>query len=84
MNTDVWIWAALIAAAVLLYYFYAKMGRFFRGALLGAFTGLFALGVLWVAGHFFELAVKITPFTVAVSALLGVPGVLGLLLLPVL
>ena len=68
----------------MLYYVYAKAGRFLQCFWLGAFGGLSVLGALWIAGHFFEIALKVTPFTVAVSAIFGVPGVIGMLVLPVL
>jgi hypothetical protein len=81
MDFSAWIWLLLLLAAALVFSVYGKTGRFFRCALLGAATGLAALGALWLAGHFFELAVRVTPLTVAVSALLGIPGVVGMLLL---
>ena len=84
MDSGMLIWLSVILAGLVLFYFYARMGRFFRCACAGSITGLCALGVLWIAGHFFDIAVSVTPLTLAISAILGVPGVIGMLVLPVL
>jgi len=78
------IWIAIILAGLILFYFYARTGRFFRCVCTGAAGGLCALGILWSLGHFFDIALAVTPLTLAVSAILGVPGVIGMLVLPLL
>ena len=84
MDSEMLIWLAVILGGILLFYFYARTGRFFRCAFTGAITGLSALAALWIAGHFLYIAVSVTPLTVAISVILGVPGVIGMLVLPVL
>jgi hypothetical protein len=83
MDAGVIIWIVLITAGFMLFYSYARAGIFFRCFWPGAFGGLASLGALWIAGHFFEIALKVTPLTVAASAIFGVPGVIGMLVLPV-
>jgi hypothetical protein len=84
MDTGIIIWIILIIAGFALFCLYAKAGRPVSCVFMGAATGLCSLGALWVAGHFVEIAVKVTPFTLTASVLLGVPGVIGMLVLPVL
>ena len=84
MDIRIFIWGAVIMAGLALFYFYARAGRFFRCAFLGCISGFCALGALWIAGHFFEISLAITPLTLAISAVFGAPGVIGMLILPVL
>jgi hypothetical protein len=78
--TEVIYFAVLAAGAVLLYC-YAKGGKFFRCALFTAFSGLLALGALWLAGLFLPVPLAVTPLTALTATTLGVPGVIGMLVL---
>jgi len=84
MDSGTHIWIAVILAGVVLFYFYARTGRFFRCVFSSAVAGFAALAALWALGNFFDIALAITPLTLTISALLGVPGVIGMLLLPLL
>lgn len=81
MTASVWFGAGLFAVGVLLFVCYSRTGKMLRCILFTASTGLLALGVLWLLGNFIEIGVRVTPFSLLASAVLGVPGVLGMLFL---
>lgn len=66
--------AAVLIAAV-------RSGRPVRALLASAAQGLCALGVVDLAAAFTSVSLGAGWFTVGVSAVLGLPGVIGLLLL---
>ena len=72
----------LAMVAVLLLYYYAKAKCLFRAIIFSMASGGFSLAALWLAGHFISIGIAPAPFTAAVAAILGIPGVAGLLLLP--
>ena len=81
MSPTAWLWAGVISAGILLVYFYIRQGTLFRSVAFTAFSGIGALGLLWLAGKLFPVSIPIgiTPFTAAVSGILGIPGVLAML-----
>jgi len=81
VTASVWFGAGLFAVGVLLFVCYSRTGKMLRCILFTASTGLLALGVLWLLGNFIEIGVRVTPFSLLASAVLGVPGVLGMLFL---
>jgi inhibitor of the pro-sigma K processing machinery len=70
----------LIIALVLLIYYY-KSGRLLKCVLFTAFTGLLAFGAVYLASRFTGLPITLTPFSMAVSGMLGIPGVIAMLAL---
>ena len=87
MQNSTYIWLAVWVAAAVLFFFYRRLGAFFRCAVFTGFTGLGGLGLLHLLGNIpgmlavLPLAVGITPLTVAVSVFLGLPGVVTLLII---
>ena len=81
MAASVWFCVALFAVGVLLLVCYSRTGKMLRCILFTASTGLLALGTLWVIGNFTDIGVSVTPFSLLTSVILGIPGVLGMLLL---
>lgn len=81
MSAATWFAVGLFTIGVLLLIIYMRTGKMLRCILFSAVTGLLALGVVWLIGRFFPLEIAITPYTLVASGVLGIPGVLGLLLL---
>lgn len=81
MSITSWFYAGLLAAGILLLVCYHRAGRLLRCLFFTAITGVGALGALWLAGRFIALPLTITPLTLFVSGILGIPGVVALLLL---
>ena len=73
------VYLCVIVLALVLLWLYFKTGRPFRCVLFTLGSGLLALGIVWVIGRFTPLTVGLTPLTALVSAVLGVPGVVGML-----
>lgn len=61
--------------------FPARSGHFFRTLLFTACTGLGALVAVCWLGAFTGVIICLNPFTIGISAFLGIPGVAGMLLL---
>jgi len=80
MTAATWIWLALILAAIALLSCYARIGKRLRCMLFTAFSGVGALGVLWILSIWLMIPISITPLTLAVSGILGIPGVLAMLI----
>lgn len=70
----------LAVAGTILLVCYHRAGKLFRCMFFTAFTGLGALGLLWIAGRFIVVPVAVTPLSVLISGVLGIPGVVGMLL----
>jgi len=75
------MYVALFAIGVALFTLYAKTGRFLRCVFFTAISGLATLGILWAVGKFTSITAVLTPFTLMVSSILGVPGVVAMLLM---
>lgn len=72
--------ASLIALMVLIAL--ARSGHFIRSLLYSALTGNLALiGAGWLGAFSGNLLLSVNPFTIGVSSLLGVPGVLAMAVL---
>jgi hypothetical protein len=81
MGFATWMWIILFALGLLLFLFYRRMARFLRCVFFTAFSGVGALGLLWLLGLAIPVPVTITPFSLAVSGILGIPGVVTMLIL---
>ena len=75
---------ALFVLGAALFVLYSRTGKMLRCILFTAATGLGALGVVWALDSVIEVGLAVTPFTLLSSAILGIPGVLGMLVLLVL
>ena len=84
MNSGMIIWLVVALAGLLLYYFYARLGRLVSCVFTGAMSGFFALALLWIAGHFVNITIATTPLSLTIAAIFGAPGVIGMLVLPIL
>ena len=71
----------MLAVGILLFVVYSRMGRLLRCMLFTATTGLASMGLVWLLGKAFVIGVSVTPFSLLTAALLGLPGVLGMLLM---
>ena len=80
MTASAWFGAGLFAVGVLLLVCYSRTGKMLKCIFFTALSGLSALGILWIVGNFIDMSVGITPFSLLVSVVLGVPGVVGMLL----
>lgn len=81
MNIATALHLGLLAVWAVLFVCYFKAGRLLQCLFFTAFTGLGALGLLWILGHFIALPVSITPLSAAISTVLGIPGTFLLLIL---
>ena len=81
MTASAWFGVALFVLGVLLFVCYSRTGKMLRCILFTAASGTAALAVLWAVGNFIDLGINVTPFSLLTSAILGIPGVLGMLLL---
>lgn len=61
-----------------------RSGGFFRTLVFTVLTGLGALAAVCWLGAYTGVLLTFNPFTAGISCLLGVPGVLGMLILRVL
>ena len=84
MAAAAWFGAVLFGLGAALFVCYSRTGKMLRCILFTATTGLFALGGLWLLGLFIEIGVAVTPFTLLGATVLGIPGVLGMLVLAML
>jgi len=81
MNAATWFAAALFTIGVVLFLGYFRTGKPLRCMLFTALTGSGAMGAVLLAGNFFAIGLAPTPFSLLVSVILGIPGVVGMLLL---
>jgi hypothetical protein len=77
-----WVWVSLFVAGTLLFCIYHYHQRLWRCLLYSLASGLGTLGLLLVFRHFVPLQLSITPLSVVASALLGPPGIIAMLLIP--
>ena len=79
VNTAILI-AALILSAIIILAVSFKSKKFFKSVILTALSGLSGLFAVHVISWFTPLSLPVNLFTVSVSALSGIPGVIGLLI----
>lgn len=81
MSVSSAIYLAVLLAGITLFVIYARIGRLFKCVLFTLVTGFIALGAVMLAANFTSLNMTFTPLSALVSGLLGVPGVIGMLIL---
>lgn len=74
------IYLALALCAITLLVIYVRIGRLFRATVFTLVTGFVALAAVLLAADFTSLDISLTPLSIIISGLLGVPGVLGMLI----
>lgn len=79
INITVWMGAGLLIIGAVLFIIYSRIGKLLRCMLFTAVTGIASMGLVWLAGKLFAIGIGITPFSLLAAALLGLPGVLGML-----
>lgn len=84
MSVSTWLAAGVLLIGIVLFVVYTRMGKLIRCVLFTAVTGPCSLLLLWLLGKAFATGLSLTPFSLLVSAVLGIPGVLGMLLLQLL
>lgn len=75
------IFALLFFSMVLAF---IRSGRFIRNFIYSAVTGLLGLGATYAVGLFTAPLLVISPLSIVLSVLLGLPGVISLLLINIL
>jgi len=80
VTASAWFGLALFVVGVVLFVCYSRTGKMLRCILFTAISGPAALGALWLLSSFGQIGVAITPFSLLTSAVLGIPGVVGMLL----
>ena len=72
--------SALILSAIIILAVSLKSKKFFKSVTLSALSGLSGLFAVHVLSWFTPLTLPVNLFTASVSALSGIPGVIGLLI----
>lgn len=70
-----------IGAAIVPLFLCLRSGHFFKAAVFTVCSGLAALAAVCWLGAYTGIFLTMNPFTIAVSALLGIPGVMTMLLM---
>lgn len=78
-----WVLVAVGVLFALLFLIFARKTKsVFKTMLLFAGSGLAVLFVLYFLKPYIGVQLSVNPFTVLVSAVLGVPGVIGIIVAP--
>lgn len=75
----IWIYVFIIGTFALL--LFNKTNKLIRCMFFSFTSGLGSLIFLWALGHLIEIDMNITPLSTAISAILGIPGVILMLLI---
>lgn len=75
------LYLALLLIGITLLVIYSRSGRLLKSILFTLATGFIAFAIVLLAARFTDLPISITPLSVMISGLLGVPGVIGMLIL---
>ncbi|MCL2580597.1 MAG: pro-sigmaK processing inhibitor BofA family protein [Oscillospiraceae bacterium] len=81
MTGTAWFGLVLFVLGVILFVSYSRTGKMLRCIAFTAVSGPVALGLLWMLGNFAQIGVALTPVSLLTAAILGIPGVVGMLLL---
>ena len=73
----------IAVGAVALLIFAAKTKRFFKTLLLNAFLGIAVMAIIDLTAKFTGVHIPVNQYTVAGSAVFGIPAVCGFLILPI-
>lgn len=72
--------SSLVLSAIIILAVSFKSKSFFKSVILSALSGLSGLFAVHILSWFTPLSLPVNIFTAAVSALSGIPGVIGLLI----
>ena len=75
--------AVIAVGAVALLIFAAKTKRFFKTLLLNAFLGIAVMAIIDLTAKFTGVHIPVNQYTVACSAVFGIPAVCLFLILPI-
>lgn len=75
------VYLALLLIGITLLVIYSRSARLLKCVLFTMATGLAALGAVLMIGRFTSLAIALTPLSILISGLLGIPGVVCMLIL---
>lgn len=75
--------AVIAVGAVALLIFAAKTGKLFKTLLLNAFLGIAVMAIIDLTAKFTGVHIPVNQYTVAGSAVFGIPAVCGFLILPI-
>ena len=81
MSMAGWFYIGLFVIGVILFCCYSRTGRLLKCMFFTAFTGLPTLLLLWSLGKLVAIPLAVTPLSLLVSVLLGIPGLLTMLIL---
>lgn len=79
MNTGAIVYLSVFIIGVVLFFCYAKSGKFWRCVLFTLVSGLAALGAVYLAGMVLPVHIAITPLSLFASGVMGIPGVVLML-----
>lgn len=79
MNT-IWFYSGVFGIFLVLLCFYRRTGRPVKCTLFTVISGVGTLFLLRLLGDVLLVPLAITPFSLSVSAVLGIPGVIGMLI----
>lgn len=80
MGTASFGYLVLLVIGIILFVIYHKTGKFLKCIFFTAVSGFCALGIIWVLGRFIAMPVSITPLSLTISGILGIPGVISMLI----
>ena len=75
------VYLSLLISGIILLVLYSRSGKLLKCVTFTVVTGFAALFLVIVSSGFTGIQIELTPFSAFASGILGVPGVLGLLLL---
>ena len=75
--------AVIAVGAVALLIFAAKTGKPFKTLILNAFLGIAVMAIIDLTAKFTGVHIPVNQYTVAGSAVFGIPAVCGFLILPI-
>jgi len=75
------VYLALLISGITLLVLYSRSGKLLKCVTFTAITGFAALFFVILASRFTGIQIELTPLSAVTSGVLGVPGVLGLLVL---
>ncbi|MCL2034191.1 MAG: pro-sigmaK processing inhibitor BofA family protein [Oscillospiraceae bacterium] len=75
------VYLSLLISGIILLVLYSRSGKLLKCVTFTAVTGFAALFLVTVSSGFTGIQIELTPFSAIASGILGIPGVLGLLLL---
>lgn len=81
MTVAAMIYLAVLLIGIVLLLIYSRNGRLIKSVLFTLATGFIALGAVFVISKFTSLPISVTPLSIMISGFLGIPGVLGMLIL---